>query len=69
MVAQFTLSEETRVALRITYIGETVAMELFGFAWLIATKILPFFTHKEERYYPFGKRVQQEKQQAVLAGA
>ena len=67
--AQFTLSDETRLTLHITYIAETAAMEMFGFAWLIATKTLPFFTQEEERYHPFGKSAQKEKREAVLTGA
>lgn len=33
----------------ITFWAETAALELFGFAWLIASQYLPWFTEKTER--------------------
>jgi hypothetical protein len=36
-------------ALTLTFWAEAVALELFGIAWLIASKYLPFFTDETER--------------------
>ncbi len=38
-----------RIIGNITFWTETVALELFGFAWLIASQYLPYFTDKTER--------------------
>jgi hypothetical protein len=59
--AQFTVPAETMVTLHLTYWAEFVALWLFGFAWLIATRTLPVFAHERERYHPFQKKVQMEK--------
>jgi hypothetical protein len=69
LVGQFTLTEEIRVNFRLTYVAETAAMELFGFAWLIATKTIPFFAHETERYHPMGEKAQKQEPQPALGSA
>lgn len=47
--AQLTLTHEIRTALAITYWAETVALFLFGFSWLTASRIIPWFVDKDEQ--------------------
>jgi hypothetical protein len=58
VTAQFTVAESTRIALHLTYWAEFVALWLFGFAWLIATRTVPYFAQEKERYHPFRRNVQ-----------
>jgi len=47
--AQLTLPAETRTAWAVTYWAETVALLLFGFSWLTASRIIPWFVDKDEQ--------------------
>jgi len=58
LIASFTLSSVIRQAWPITFIAEALALELFGFAWLTASKALPFMAHKEERLHLFKRNGQ-----------
>lgn len=43
----------TSVIPRITYICEKAGLIAFGISWLIAAKVLPWLSDKEERHNPF----------------
>lgn len=58
LIASFSLSGPVRQAWPITFIAEAVALELFGFAWLTASKALPFTAHETERLPIFNRKVQ-----------
>ena len=58
VVASFVLSTAIKKALPITFIAETAALELFGIAWLTASKAVPFLAHEEERLYLFKRKEQ-----------
>jgi hypothetical protein len=47
--AQLVLTNEIRTALAITYWAETVALFLFGFSWLTASRIIPWLVDKDEQ--------------------
>jgi len=49
--ASFVLSAAIKKAWPITFIAEAAALELFGIAWLTASKTLPFLAHEEERLH------------------
>jgi hypothetical protein len=46
--AQFILSDATRKALAITFVGEFVALWAFGVAWIVAGKVIPPLVDKED---------------------
>ena len=51
--AQLVLPVETRTAWAITYWAETIALFLFGFSWLTASKIIPWFVDEDEQFIPW----------------
>ena len=61
VIASFALSNAIKQAWPITFIAEAAALELFGIAWLTASKTLPFLAHEQERL-PLFKRKQQGAQ-------
>ena len=48
-IAQLTIPAELRSAWAITYWAETVSLILFGFAWLTASRIIPWFVDQDEQ--------------------
>jgi hypothetical protein len=50
VVSQFTLSLETRNALVLTFVVETISLWLFGISWLTASKFFHFLVDKEEQH-------------------
>jgi quinol-cytochrome oxidoreductase complex cytochrome b subunit len=53
VIASFALSAALKQAWPITFIAEAAALELFGIAWLTASKAVPFLAHEDERPQPF----------------
>jgi uncharacterized membrane protein YfcA len=47
--AQLTMAPETRSALAVTYWAETASLWLFATAWMIASRVFPWFTDEDER--------------------
>jgi hypothetical protein len=66
--AQLILPAETRTALAITYWAETVSLVLFGFSWLTASRIIPWFVDKDEQLILW-QRASKEKGQELPASA
>lgn len=66
--AQLILPAETRTALAITYWAETVSLVLFGFSWLTASRIIPWFVDKDEQLILW-RRASKEKGQELPASA
>ena len=67
-VAQLTLTQEVRTALAITYWAETVALFLFGFSWLTASRIIPWLVDKDEQLIPW-ESTSRDKGQELPASA
>jgi hypothetical protein len=50
-IVQITVPEDQRDALALIFWAEWVALWAFGFAWLVASKIIPLFADEDERLH------------------
>ena len=44
-----------------TFYGEAAALSAFGVSWLLAGRVLPWITEKDERIAPFGDKTSTDK--------
>ena len=47
--AQLTMAPETRAALAVTFWAESASLWLFAASWMVASRVFPWFTDREER--------------------
>ena len=58
---RFILNDEIKKTLALTFWGEFVMLWLFGAAWLVAAKWLPWFTNKREERLHLAKELEVDK--------
>jgi preprotein translocase subunit SecY len=51
-VTKLTLAPENVLAVTVIFWAETIALLLFAFSWLIASRLFPYFTDPDERFRP-----------------
>lgn len=56
MLTIILVPDQIKLAYRVVFWGETVALSAFGVAWIVAGKYLSPLVHPDEKLYLFGKK-------------